>query len=114
MAVVGPTFSALRYAIKQKIPLLESSIRFELLSNMRLFLDTLTFVRSTNKSCFGAFHMSFICETYPVKFVIDLSTSELPAWYVFYEGEFDFEKIGAVKAIIDKWALAHVPYVPNI
>ena len=112
MAYVGPTPGALRYAIGAKIGDLEKELRYTILSNMQIFLDKMEFKKSAMSGCFGCIEMAFFCNTYPIKLVVELSMSDLPAYYLYNENDIDMYNIEVVKSVVDNWAKVHVPYVP--
>ena len=114
MAFIGPTDAALRYAIKEKIPDLEAKIRFFLLTNMQLFLQTIVFEKYTENNYFAKIKLSFFVITYPVKIEVFLSKSELPAFYIFTGEEFNLFNViifEGVNNLIKEWVLKNVPMI---
>jgi hypothetical protein len=114
MALVGPTDAALRYAINKKIPDLEAKIRFFLLTNMQLFLQSIVFEKYTENNYFGKIKLVFYIITYPVRMEVYLSKSDIPAFYIYTGEEFDSSNtiifIG-VNKLIKEWAFQNIPMI---
>ena len=103
----GPTLPAVRYALRQKIDGLKDEIRAYFSNNMRIFLDSLSFIPPFSKGAFGCLKMSLFYENRLVLLYVELSQGVKPRWLT-EDATIEIANIEGLRALIDRWAEKHI------